>query len=199
MARRAKHRRRRASRAVVVMSNPRRRRRRTRGMRRRGGYRTRRGGVRYRRRRNPGGPGVKSALRGVFMAGIPAILAGGVSGFIDAKWLANQNVVVRIAAKVGLAGVAAMMLRRRPIAAYAAMGAIVGSQGYEFGVRMGGGVIAGGTPQAKAAGVAALITEDPRTMGVLVQAMQGLRLDNNVSLGDPSALAPGTYQDVNLG
>lgn len=197
MARR-KHRRRRA-RAAVIMMNPRRRRRR----RHHRPHRVRR---HHRRRRNPGfGTGIKSALRQTFMTGIPAIVAGGLSGFIDSKFLSARSLLLRIAAKIGEAAAAGMLLRRRPVAAYAAMGAIIGSVGYEQGVAFAGGVIAGASPAAKAAGVQALITEDPRTMGVLVRSMQGMgyTLDQNVSLGAGTALDSGlpvnSYTDVNLG
>lgn len=173
--------------------------------RRRHGRRVRHGGRRrmhHRRRRNPGmGGGIKGALKTVFMAAIPALGGGFVANFIDAKFLADKNIVVRILAKLAQAGAAAMLFRNKPVIAYATMGAIIGSVGGDFGTRMAGGVVVGATPVAKAQGVAALITEDPRTMGVLVEGMRGMgyQIDSNVSLGDPSALPAGSYQDVNLG
>lgn len=193
MARR-RHRARRR-RAAIVMVNPRRMRR----------HRRRNPGrVRHhrRRRRNPeGGGGIKAAARGVFMTAIPALGGGFVSSFIDSKWLSDQSIVVRVLAKLGQAIAAAMIFRRRPVVAYAAMGGIIGSIGGDFGTRMGGGAVVGGTPGAKAAGVAALITEDPRAMGVLVQGMRGMgyQIDSNVSLGDMTPLPSGSYEDVNLG
>lgn len=149
--------------------------------------------------RNPGGPGIKSALRGVFMVGVPALAAGAVASFIDAKWLSDKNIVIRILAKVAQAAAAGMLFRRRPVIAYASMGAIIGSVGGDFGTRLAGGAVVGATPIAKAQGVAALITE-PVTMGVLVEGMRGMgyQIDNNVSLGGDLP-GGGQYQDVNLG
>ncbi len=199
MARRRRTRGRR--RAAVIMVNPRRRRR-THARRRRGPahhYRSRR---RHSRRRNPGmGGGVKGALKSVFMTAIPALGGGFVANFIDAKFLADKNIVIRILAKVAQAALAGVMFRSRPVIAYATMGSIIGSVGGDFGTRMAGGVVVGATPIAKAQGVAALITEDPRTMGVLVEGMRGMgyQIDSNVSLGDNNALPTGSYQDVNLG
>lgn len=198
--RRVKHRRRRNPRAVV-MTNPRRRRRRSSTRSRRMNPRRRRR-MFHRRRRNPGmgGGGIKTALKAVFMTGIPALAAGGVSGFIDSKFLSTKSAIVRILAKVGEAAAIAMLFRRRPAMAFAAMGGVLGSIGYEQGVSFAGGAIVGASPAAKAAGVAALVTEDPRAMGVLVESMRGmgLQLDNNVSLSGDNALPVGSYQDVNL-
>lgn len=191
MARR-RHSRRRRSRAMVVMTNPRRR--------RRGRSLTRRRRHGRRRMRNPGGPGFKGALRSVFMVGVPAIGAGALANFVDAKFLADKHIVIRVLAKVVQAALAGMMFRRRPVVAYASMGAIIGSIGGDFGTRLAGGAVVGATPIAKAQGVAALIEEDPRTMGVLVEGMRGMgyQIDNNVSLGGELP-GGGQYQDVNLG
>lgn len=188
--RRSKARRRRAA---IIMVNPRRRRHRRRMNPRR---------IRHRRRRNPDmGGGFKAAARSVFMTAVPALGGGFVSSFIDAKWLADQSTIVRVLAKLGQAIAAAFMFRRKPVIAYAAMGGIIGSIGGDFGTRMAGGAVVGGTPAAKATGVAALITEDPRAMGVLVTGMRGMgyQIDSNVSLGDMTPLPAGSYEDVNLG
>lgn len=187
-------------RAVVRMVNPRRARR---SVRRRRGAPRRMRRVHHRRRRNPGGPGggIKGALRSVFVTAVPALGAGFVANFIDAKFLSDKNIVIRVLAKVAEAAACGMLFRSKPVMAYASMGAVLGSIGGDFGTRVAGGVVVGATPVAKAAGVAALITEDPRTMGVLVEGMRGMgySIDNNVSLGDPQALPAGSYQDVNLG
>lgn len=145
--------------------------------------------------------GIKGAVRQVFMAGVPALAGGFAANFIDTKWLSTQNPLVRIGAKVAEAAIAAVLFRKKPVIAYATMGAILGSIGGDYGTQFAGGVVVGSAPAAKAAGVAALITEDPRTMGVLVEGMRGMgySIDNNVSLGDPQALPAGSYQDVNLG
>jgi hypothetical protein len=196
MARRRTHRSRR--RAAVIMVNPRRRRR-AHARRRNPSHRRRR----FSRRRNPGmsSGGIKGAVRSVFMAAIPAVGAGFVANFIDAKFLSAQNIVVRVLAKVAQAAAAAMLFRGKPVMAYSAMGGVLGSIGGDFGTQFAGGAVVGATPVAKAAGVAALITEDPRTMGVLVEGMRGMgyQIDSNVSLGDAASLPVGSYQDVNLG
>jgi len=197
MARRK--RRRRARRAAVIMMNPRRRRRRHSRAR---FHPRRRRRHHVRRRINPGmGGGIKGALKNAFMVGVPAIGAGFVSNFVDAKWLSDKHVVIRMGAKLVEATLAGLFFRRRPVIAFASMGAILGSIGGEFGVRAAGGVVVGSSPVSKGQGAAALITEDPRAMGVLVTTMQGMgyQLDQNVSLGDYPALQPGSYADVNLG
>jgi hypothetical protein len=194
---RRKHGRRRAR--GTVMANPRRRRRRF-GRSRRSNPRRRRF---HARRRNPGR--ISDSIKMLFGAGIPGLIAGGVAGFIDAKFLSTYSTLVRLSVRVGEAFVAAFGLRSKPRAADAAIGAIVGAIGWEQGYAMGGGTTIGAAPAAKAAGVAALVQEDPRAMGVLVKAMRGmgLTLDNNVSLGAGSALDSGlpqnAYTDVNLG
>lgn len=151
------------------------------------------------------GGGIKAMLGQTFRVGVPAIIGGGLSGFIDAKFLSAKPLIVRIAAKVAQAVAAGMLFRSKPMTAAATMGAIIGSVGYEQGVGFGGGVVAGGSPAAKAAGVAALVLEDPRAMGVLIKSMNGmgLQLDQNVSLGSgtglDTSLPANSFVDVNLG
>lgn len=187
---------------VVVMTNPRRRRR-SNGRRLRRRNPRRRMMMRHRRRRNPGR--FTDTIKMFFGAGIPGLVGTGLAGFLDAKFLSGQSTLIRVGARLAEALVAAFTLRSKPMAAYAAIGGLIGSVGWEQGYAMGGGVTVGATPVAKAAGVAALVREDPRAMGVLVKAMKGmgLTLDNNVSLGAGSALDSGlpanAYTDVNLG
>lgn len=190
MARRRRHNRRRRR---VAMANPRRHRRRHNRRRRRPHFVRARGRF-YRRRSNPG---IAAALKTVFAAGIPALGAGAVAGFVHNRWFIGSSKLVQIGVKVAQAAVWGMLFRRRPVVAYAAMGAALGSIGNDFGANFAGN---------KAAAVAALIQESPQAMGVLVNAMQGmgLQLDTGVSLGEAgtaldSGLPANSYTDVNLG
>jgi hypothetical protein len=146
------------------------------------------------RRRNPG---IRAALKTVFAAGIPAIGAGAVAGFLDGKFFATQSKLIRIGARVAQAAVWGFVFRRKPVMAYSAMGAVLGSIGTDLGIKFSGNAYAP---------IAALIQENPQAMGVLVNAMQGmgLQLDTGVSLGDAgtaldSGLPANSYTDVNLG
>jgi hypothetical protein len=113
-----------------------------------------------RRRRNPGGAaGIMGKVRNVLAMSLPAVAGGFVAGFVDSKFLAGKNAVIRYGAKVGLAVVAGIALSKRPAAAAAAMGGIIGTIGSDLGVKMGGGVVA----SSKAAGMkelAAMAADD---------------------------------------
>jgi len=196
MARR-RHRRNRRRRNVA-MANPRRRRNRRRRHARRPNRRhyaaRRRNRRHYGRRRNPG---IRAALKTVFASAVPAIGAGAVAGFLDAKFLADKGKLMRIGARVVQAAVWGFMFRSKPVAAYSAMGAVLGTIGTDLGIKFSGSAYAP---------IAALIQENPSAMGVLVNAMQGmgLQLDTGVSLGDAgtaldSGLPANSYTDVNLG
>lgn len=137
------------------------------------------------RRRNPGmgGGGVKSALKSSVKALIPAALGGAAIGFIDAKLLSTKPMLVRVAAKIGGAALASMLLRRNPAAAHATMGAMLGTLGYEGGVRAGGGVIATSKP-AGMRELAALAAEDEEALGILEEEMAGMGLLEDGDIGD---------------
>lgn len=166
--------------AKARVANPRKRRRRS---RRRAA--ARRPSVRYvnprkrrrrSRRRNPGmGGGITGALKGSVRALIPAALGGAAIGFADAKLLADKSMIVRVGAKIGAAALAGVLLRKNPMAAHAAMGAMLGTLGYEGGVRAGGGVIATSKP-AGMRELAALAAEDEEALGILEAEMQGMGL-----------------------
>jgi hypothetical protein len=157
------------------------------------------------RRRNPGMGGLVAAGKAAIGAALFSVPATFVAGFVDSKWLSSSSILIRTGVKLGLAAVAGIVFRSNAARANAAMGGILGTIGYEFGVRAAGGVVAGASLASKAAGVSALVTEDPRAMGVLVDAMHGmgLQLDTGVSLGAGTALDSGlpanSYTDVNLG
>lgn len=145
---------RRRRRAAVLLVNPRRRHHR-------------------RRRRNPGGFNVGAIAKDVTKVLIPGALAAGAMGFIDAKFLGDKALPVQLLGKLAVAGAAGYFLRKRPSAAYAAMGAILGGITYPMGLRAGGGVVAAG----KIAGMrelAALASTDQYAMGILTSNLQGM-------------------------
>lgn len=132
------------------------------------------------------------AVKQTVKTAIPALIAGGLLGVLDVKLLTNYSPMVRIGAKVAAAAVAGVALRRSPNSAYAAMGAILGSLGYEQAAKLAGGavVVAGNTTTA-AKGLSALIREDPAAMGPVVDDMRGMGL----LVEAPGMGAPNGVQD----
>lgn len=116
-------------------------------------------------RRNPGG--FKGTIRTTLRAAVPAVIAGAGGGYLVSKVLGNASTMVKIGAKVGLAIAAGMVLRKRPAAAYAAMGGVLGSIGFELGTQAGGGVVASSKAVAMQE-MAMLVRADPRVMSALV-------------------------------
>jgi len=139
-------------------------------------------------RRNPG---IMSAAKETLTAAVPAVIAGVGIGFLDTKVLAGRSIIIRVGAKVGAAAIAAMALRSRPKIALATMGAILGTLGYEGGVRLGGGVIATSRPQGIKE-LAAMAAEDEESLGLLTEQLQGMGIltemndmgDETPDLGD---------------
>jgi hypothetical protein len=174
-------RRRRGGGQVVVVMNPRRRRARITNPGRR---------VRF-RRHNPGGVG--GIISSVLGAGIPALLAGGATGFVDAKFLSSMSPIARIGSKVALAAAIGLALRKRPALAGAAMAGVIGTLGYETGVRVGGGVVATSKPEAMSQ-LGILINEDPRARGEL-----GAYYSNMGALVPSSAAAITTPSYASIG
>lgn len=188
-------RKRRRARSVVV-SNPRRRRRVRHNARHIG---------RRRRRRNPGG-GVMMAVKGLVKVGLPAVLAGGSFGLLDARLLADKSTAVRYAGKAAYALALGVLFRRNPILAASTMAGVLGSLGSDLAAKLGGGTVAAPTPLAAVKGISALLREDRGAMGLLIQEMNGMGLtvDNDVSLGRGlGAVGVGDdseqFNDVNLG
>lgn len=202
MARRHRKRRRRQ---VAITINPRRRRNPGRYHRRRNPvrYHRRRNPARYHRRRNPEG--------GVIAMLVNATLAGGAAGaavaVIDGKLLEKQSSIVKIGAKVALAGAGAALLgKRHPNFARSFVAGIMGTVAYEGVNSALGGVVAPNVAVA-AQQMKALIREDPRAMGVLVEARRrqlagmGAVVDDTVSLSGPleaNALPGAQFQDVRI-
>jgi len=193
-------RRRRRARSVVVMANPRRRRRHLRRNARHIGRR--------RRRRNPMGGGVMMAVKNVVKVGLPAILAGGSFGLLDARLLADKSAPIRYGGKVAYALALGLLFRKNPLLAASTMGGVLGSFGSDLAAKLGGGTPAAPTTTAAVKGIGALLREDRQAMGVLIQELNGMGLsvDNDVSLqgfGRMGAVGVGDdteqFNDVNLG
>jgi hypothetical protein len=129
---------------------------------------------RRRRRHNPGGA-MMGTVGLIFKSSIPAALAGGAFGMIDAKLLDDSSPIVRVGAKIGAAALAGLLLRKRPIAAASTIGAIIGSASYSGALTLAGGVSAP-SPAAAVKGMGLILRTDKRAMGLLVQQMNGLGL-----------------------
>ncbi len=170
--------------------------RRSRGARKRRGGRGRRPAVvlingkkrHHRRRRNPSFS-IGATVREVTKALLPGFIGGGVMGFIDSKFLGDKALPIQVLGKLALAGAAGAILRKKPAMAYAAMGAVLGAQGYGFGVRFGGGVVAA----SKATGMqelAQMARNDQYAMGLLVQQMNGMGLltQPQAGMGDANGM-----------
>jgi hypothetical protein len=174
-----RRRRRRRHNGTAQLANPRRRRRRrhTRALARRhnpGRHMSRRERRRHRHRRhNPGA--VMGTVGLLFKAGIPAALGGGLFGLVDAKMLADSSPIVRVGAKVGVAALAGLLLRKHPIAAASAIGGIVGAASYSGALTLAGGVSAP-SPAAAVKGMGVMLRTDKRAMGVLIEQMRGMGL-----------------------
>ena len=92
-----------------------------------------------RRRHNPA---MLKGLGGTVMKiGLPAVAAGAAAGFIESKFLGGKSVLIRGLARVGMGLAAAVGLKRNPLRAAAAAGAIIGGIGNEQGIRLGGGLV----------------------------------------------------------
>jgi hypothetical protein len=138
-------------------------------------------------------------LRDLVRTGLPAVAAGAAIGFVDSKFLSDKPMLVRVGGKVALAAVTGLLFRRRADVAHVAMASILGTLGYEGGVRAAGGVVAA----SKAAGMqqlAQLIYSDPSAMGYLASSLQAQKRDVQLGPSQPQAAtqmaAPGL--DVNL-
>lgn len=153
------------------------------------------------RRFNPGGS-IGAALKSVVSVGVPAVLAGGTFGLIDARVLSKYSDPIRYGGKVAYSLLLGILFRKNPILSAATMGGVLGSFGSDLAAKLGGGTAAAPNSTAAVKGIGALLREDTQAMGLLIQEMRGmgLNVDNNVSLG---AVGVGEdmerYDDVNLG
>ena len=142
-----------------------------------------------RRRHNPGGP-IKGAVRSLTAAAIPGIVGGLGAGLLDAMVLGGSSLLVRIGAKVAIAGAGGALLRRNPVRAAAFIGSMLGSAAYEGGVRAAGGIIAHNKP-AGMKELAGMAAQDEASLGLLQEELAGLGLleegaggEGTPSLGD---------------
>lgn len=86
--------------------------------------------------------GFMGALKGSLPMALGGVGGGMVAGFVDTKLLTGRP-TLSILAKLGLAVVGGMVLRRRfPGLSNGLVGGMMGSVGYSVGVKMGGGMVA---------------------------------------------------------
>lgn len=139
-----------------------------------------------RRARNPMGSIVQTA-KSVVMPMAAGAAAGGLAGFIDAKFLSTKP-TTSIAAKLGLAFLGAFALRKKhPAIAMGFAGGMVGATGYGVGVKLGGGHVAlNGLQGLK--GLADMAADDPEVAD-LIAGLGDVVPDN---MGD----AAGEYNDA---
>ena len=153
---------------AALIANPRRRRR---------GAKRRRNVLvstnpRRRRRRNPGF-NVGGIVSQVMREAIPATIAGAVVGFIDAK-VAGRSALISYGTKVALAIVGQAVGHKLPMGIGSAItSAAFASIGYGFGIKMGGGVVAG-SKEATAKELAAMAAEDGEMASILGAELAGM-------------------------
>ena len=116
---------------------------------------------------------VKSAMASLLPMGLGGI-GGAISGFADAKFMADKPLVSAIS-KVVLGAGGAALLRRRPALAFGFAGGVMGSFGYSMGVKAAGGLVAT-SPQAALKGIADMANDDPE-MAALLEGLGDLTTD----------------------
>lgn len=134
---------------------------------------------RARRVRNPGTMArgfVKSAMSSLLPMGLGGI-GGALSGFADAKFMADKPLISAIS-KVVLGAGGAALLRKRPALAFGFAGGVMGSFGYSMGVKAAGGLVAT-SPQAALKGIADMANDDP-AMAALLEGLGELTTDDGV-------------------
>lgn len=109
--------------------------------------------------RNPGVGGIMKMAKNAIMPSVAGLGGGFISGLIDTKIVPKKRLLqglLKFAA--GLGG--AFLLRKHAVAAGAFVGSTIGTIGYGFGVRMGGGNVANSKGEVLA-GLADMAAEDP--------------------------------------
>lgn len=155
-----------------------------------------------RRRHNPGMVG--GAVKSLVAAAIPGAAGGAVAAVLDSTLLSGKSMLIRIGAKVLLAGVGGTVLRKNPVRSAAFVGAMVGTAAYEGTIKAAGGMLAANRPAAlkAAAGMAA---EDEASLGLLQQELgnMGLLEEEGLSgMGEEPSLGDeyeGMGEEPNLG
>lgn len=117
------------------------------------------------RARNPGSA-LMSTAKAALLPMAAGAGAGALAGYVDAKFLAAKP-TLSILSKVGLGILGAVALRRRhPAAAMGFAGGMIGSVGYSYGVKFGGGHVALNGMQGLR-GLADMAAEDPETANLI--------------------------------
>lgn len=120
-------------------------------------------------------------MRKAFVPYAVGFITSGAMGVLDAGLAAYP--MARNVGKVLLAlGVAATVGKRHPVAATAAIAAIASSQGYAFGTRMAGGLVAH-TPQQAVQGLGAMQATYPE-IGALLNGGVGALLSGPPDIDD---------------
>ena len=137
---------------------------------------------RRRRRHNPAG--MAGAVRSISSAAIPGVVAGLGAGLLDSAVLGGQSMLIRIGAKVALAGAGGLLLRSNPVRAAAFIGGMLSTAAYEGGVKAAGGLVAHNKP-AGMKELAGMAAEDEASLGLLQTELRGLGLlEEDHGLGD---------------
>jgi hypothetical protein len=139
---------------------------------------------RGRRVKNPSFRGVLGPIK----SSIAPMMLGGLSGlgagYMDAKLLGDKP-TISILAKIGLAILGAGFIgRRHPMAAAGWAGGLVGSTGYKFGAKWGGGMVAL-SPSSALKGIADMAAENPE-MAATIAGLGDVVDANGGELGDGS-------------
>lgn len=120
-------------------------------------------------------------MKRAFVPYAVGFITSGAMGVLDAGLAAYP--MARNVGKVLLAlGVAATVGKRHPVAATAAISAIAASQGYAFGTRMAGGIVAS-TPAQAVQGLGAMSATYPE-IGALLNGGVGALLDGPPDIDD---------------
>lgn len=128
-------------------------------------------------RRNPSSSGfMRAAAASLLPMGLGG-LGGALSGFADAKFMADKPLISALS-KVALGAGGAALLRRRSALAFGWAGGVMGSFGYSMGVKAAGGLVAT-TPQAALKGIADMAQADPE-MAALLEGLGELTDDSGV-------------------
>lgn len=136
--------------------------------RRRGRARRRRGYRRVGRLYTKNPRNVVAMAKNAIMPSAFGVGAGFLAGFIDTKLLAKKRLFQGLA-KFGLSVAGAYALRNKPLAAAAWAGSLMGTIGYGYGVKLGGGQVAN-TAGEVLAGLADMAAEDDGLASLLSDA-----------------------------
>lgn len=120
-------------------------------------------------------------LKRAFVPYAVGFITSGAMGVLDAG-LANYPMAKNVGKVLLAIGVAATVGNKHPVAATAAISAIAASQGYAFGTRMAGGMVASNPAQA-VQGLGAMSATYPE-MGALLNGGVGALLNGPPDIDD---------------